>query len=54
MNKMWAWLVLGVMVAFPFGVMAQEAVVHEAWFVHMESAVGWVGVEKGLYGKVKV
>jgi len=47
-------LLLGVMVALPLGAAAQEAVVHEAWFVHMESAGGWVGVEKGLYGKVKV
>ena len=54
MKKMWAWLVLGVMLAFPLWAVAQEAVVHEAWFVHMESAGGWVGVEKGLYGKVKV
>ncbi|MGZ3536809.1 MAG: ABC transporter substrate-binding protein [Thermodesulfobacteriota bacterium] len=32
----------------------KEAIVHEAWLVHMESAGGWVAVEKGLYGKVKV
>ena len=32
----------------------KEAIVHEAWLVHMESAGGWVAAEKGLYGKVKV
>jgi len=32
----------------------QEVFVHEAWFVHMESAGGWVAVDKGFYGKVKV
>src|SRR4030043_1423908 len=32
----------------------KEAMVHEAWFVHMESAGGWVAVDKGFYGKLKV
>jgi NitT/TauT family transport system substrate-binding protein len=32
----------------------RETIVHEAWFAHMESAGGWVAVEKGFYGKVKV
>jgi len=32
----------------------KEAIVHEAWFVHMESAGGWIAVDKGFYGKVKV
>ncbi len=32
----------------------KETIVHEAWAVHMESAGGWVAVEKGFYGKVKV
>jgi len=32
----------------------KETIVHEAWFVHMESAGGWVAVDKGFYGKVKV
>jgi len=31
----------------------KEALVHEAWFVHMESAGGWVAMDKGFYGKVK-
>jgi len=43
-----------VFVAFPLSVFAQEVIVHEAWFVHMESAGGWVAADKGLYGKVKV
>jgi NitT/TauT family transport system substrate-binding protein len=32
----------------------KEAIVHEAWFVHTESAGGWVAMDKGFYGKVKV
>jgi len=32
----------------------REAVVHEAWLIHMESAGGWVAAAKGFYGKVKV
>ena len=32
----------------------KETFVHEAWFVHMESAGGWVAGDKGFYGKVKV
>jgi NitT/TauT family transport system substrate-binding protein len=32
----------------------KEAMVHEAWFVHMESAGGWVAVDKGFYGKMKL
>jgi NitT/TauT family transport system substrate-binding protein len=32
----------------------KETIVHEAWFVHMESAGGWVAMDKGFYGKVKV
>jgi NitT/TauT family transport system substrate-binding protein len=32
----------------------KEAIVHEAWLIHMESAGGWVAVDKGFYGKVKV
>jgi NitT/TauT family transport system substrate-binding protein len=40
----------------PCSVFAQEkeAIVHEAWFVHMESAGGWVAVDKKFYGKTKV
>jgi NitT/TauT family transport system substrate-binding protein len=43
-----------IVVSFPFKGATQEAIVHEAWFVHMESAGGWVAAEKGLYGKVQV
>ncbi len=32
----------------------KEALVHEAWLIQMESAGGWVAMEKGFYGKVKV
>jgi NitT/TauT family transport system substrate-binding protein len=47
-------VLLLVFAAFPLSVIAQEVIVHEAWFVHMESAGGWVAADKGLYGKVKV
>jgi NitT/TauT family transport system substrate-binding protein len=43
-----------VAVSFPLTGISQEAIVHEAWFVHMESAGGWVAAEKGFYGKVQV
>jgi NitT/TauT family transport system substrate-binding protein len=33
---------------------AQETIVHEVGSIHMESAGGWVSVEKGFYGKAKV
>ena len=49
-----SFVLLLVFVAFPLSVIAQEVIVHEAWFVHMESAGGWVAADKGLYGKVKV
>ena len=44
------------MVGLPFYATGQEkeAVVHEAWLAHMESAGGWVAAGKSLYGKVKV
>jgi NitT/TauT family transport system substrate-binding protein len=32
----------------------KEAIVYEAWLVHMESAGGWVAADKGFYGKVNV
>jgi NitT/TauT family transport system substrate-binding protein len=47
-------MVLLVFITCPLSVVAQEVIVHEAWFVHMESAGGWVAADKGLYGKVKV
>jgi hypothetical protein len=34
----------------PCYAIGQEAVVHEAWFVHMESAGGWVAMDNGFYG----
>ena len=33
---------------------SQEIIVHEAWSIHMESAGGWVAVEKGFNGKLQV
>ena len=44
------------LIILPCSVFAQEkeVIVHEAWFVHMESAGGWVAVDKGFYGKTKV
>ena len=32
----------------------KEAIVYEAWFIHMESAGSWVAADKGFYGKVNV
>jgi len=54
MKRSWLCLVLLVIIGLPFSATAQEAIVHEAWFVHMESAGGWVAVNKGFYGKVQV
>jgi len=56
MKRSWLCLVFTVLIGIPFSAGAQdkEAVVHEAWFVHMESAGGWVAMDKGFYGKVKV
>jgi NitT/TauT family transport system substrate-binding protein len=54
MKGSWLGLVLLAVVGLPFSTIAQEAIVHEAWFVHMESAGGWVGVDKGFYGKAQV
>jgi NitT/TauT family transport system substrate-binding protein len=47
---------LAALISLPCHVLAQEkeTIVHEAWFVHMESAGGWVAMDKGFYGKVKV
>ncbi|OGP74865.1 MAG: hypothetical protein A2V86_18120 [Deltaproteobacteria bacterium RBG_16_49_23] len=41
-------------ILLPLTAIAQEVIVHEAWFIHMESAGGWVAVDKGFYGKAKV
>ena len=54
MKRFYLFLLFFVVAGFPFTVMAQEVIVHEAWFVHMESAGGWVAADKGLYGKIQV
>src|SRR5512136_1257698 len=56
MKNYWFILALITVITIPFYAIGQEkeAMVHEAWFVHMESAGGWVAMEKGFYGKVKV
>jgi len=56
MKRFYSILVILALIILPFPVIAQEkeAIVHEAWFIHMESAGGWVAMNKGLYGKVKV
>jgi NitT/TauT family transport system substrate-binding protein len=54
MKKLWIYLMVIGFIGLPLSAIAQEAIVHEAWFVHMESAGGWVAVDKGFYGKVKV
>jgi len=48
------YLVFFASLALAIPVTAQEIVVHEAWFIHMESAGGWVAMDKGFYGKVNV
>jgi len=47
---------LAIFISYPCHAIGQEkeAIVHEAWFVHMESAGGWVAMDKGFYGKLKV
>jgi NitT/TauT family transport system substrate-binding protein len=56
MKRLWFCVALVAILGVPFSALGQEkeAVVHEAWFVHMESAGGWVAVDKGFYGKVNV
>jgi NitT/TauT family transport system substrate-binding protein len=56
MKRFLSFFVLLVFIGLPGYAIGQgkEVVVHEAWFVHMESAGGWVAVDKGFYGKVKV
>ncbi|MDP2968484.1 MAG: hypothetical protein Q8P64_04675, partial [Deltaproteobacteria bacterium] len=53
MKRVWLGLVVLVVLS-PLMAMAQEVIVHEAWFIHMESAGGWVAADKGFYGKVNV
>src|SRR4030042_4321268 len=56
MKRFLLYFILLSVLSLPCYVIGQEkeAIVHEAWFVHMESAGGWVAVDKGYYGKVKV
>ncbi len=56
MKRFLSYFVLLTVITLPCYAIGQEkeAIVHEAWFVHMESAGGWVAVDKGFYGKVKV
>ena len=54
MKRFWLCLAFFVSLVLPFSAIGQEVYVHEAWFVHMESAGGWVAADKGFYGKVKV
>lgn len=52
--KRFGFLLVLILILLPWLVAAQEAMVHEAWLIHMESAGGWVAVDKGFYGKIKV
>ncbi len=56
MKRLFFYFLLGTLISLPCHVAAQEkeVMVHEAWFVHMESAGGWVAMEKAFYGKAKV
>lgn len=52
--KRFGFLMVLILILLPWLAAAQEAMVYEAWLIHMESAGGWVAVDKGFYGKVKV
>ena len=56
MKKLLFYAMLVMFIGLPCYASAQEkeVLVHEAWFVHMESAGGWVAMDKAFYGKVKV
>jgi len=56
MKKLFPCILLAALICLPYHAIGQEkeTMVHEAWFVHMESAGGWVAMDKGFYGKVKV
>ncbi len=45
---------LFVLITLPFSLIAQEIIVYEALTIHMESAGGWVAVDKGFYEKLIV
>jgi NitT/TauT family transport system substrate-binding protein len=48
------WGVLSVLIVLPSSLIAQEITVHEAWSIHMESAGGWVAVDRGFYRNLTV
>jgi NitT/TauT family transport system substrate-binding protein len=56
MKRLLSYFMLLTVMSLPCYAIGQEkeVMVHEAWFVHMESAGGWVAVDKGFYGKLKV
>ncbi len=54
MKSLSFYLVFLASLAFVIPATAQEIVVYEAGSVHMESAGGWVAVDKGFYGKLSV
>lgn len=56
MKKFLSCFILLMVINLPCRAISQEkeVMVHESWFVHMESAGGWVAVNKGFYGKLKV
>lgn len=53
LKRVWSCLVI-LSFCLPLSATAQEAFVYEAWVVHMESAGGWVAMEKKFNGKVSV
>ncbi len=56
MKKFLSYVCLVILTSLPRYAIGQEkeTTVHEAWFVHMESAGGWVAMDKGFYGKLNV
>jgi NitT/TauT family transport system substrate-binding protein len=56
MKRFLSYFILLTLASLPCYAIGQEkeAIVHEAWFVHMESAGGCVAADKAFYGKIKV
>ncbi len=54
MKRFLLFFVLLGIVSVPCYAIGQEVLVHEAWYVHVESAGGWVAMDKGFYGKLKI
>lgn len=56
MKRFLSFFVLAGVIGLPYPALGQgrEVLVHEAWGVHMESAGGWVAMDRKFYGKIKI